>query len=62
MLTGLSLGVYSVELPEETMEISNQDLLSGLYLARRGFWVEHELDELEANTAFWNRLLEGAFE
>ena len=59
MLTGLSLGVYSVELPEETMEISNQDLLSGLYLARRGFWVEHEL---EANTAFWNRLLEGAFE
>ena len=59
MLTGLSLGVYSVELPEETMEISNQDLLSGLYLARRGFWVEHEP---EANTAFWNRLLEGAFE
>lgn len=62
VLTGLSLGVYSVELPEETMEISNQDLLSGLYLARRGFWVEQDADELEANTAFWNRLLEGAFE
>lgn len=62
VLTGLSLGVYSVELPEETMEICNQDLLSGLYLARRGFWVEQDADELEANTAFWNRLLEGAFE
>lgn len=60
-LTGLSLGTYAVELPEKTVEVSNQELLSGLYLARRGFWGEQTADDPEGCTAFWNHLLEGAF-
>lgn len=62
VLTGLPLETYTVELPEDTIAISNQTLLSGLYLARRGFWDDRTMDNLEGCTAFWNRLLEGALE
>ena len=59
-LAGMELGGYSYQILEESVEGSSDELVSGLYLARRGFWEEKSTPYLEGCAALWNRLMEGA--
>ena len=59
-LAGLELGEYSYELMGSTVTGSSRELVSRLYLARRGFWTERTAANLEGCEALWNRLTEGA--
>ena len=61
VLAGLDLGDYTHEIfGVGTMTGSSQELLSNLYLARRGFWAETEPEDAEGYTALWEALTEGA--
>lgn len=60
VLAGLELGGYTYELPDESAAGDSQELLSGLYVARRGFWTEKPAPLFEGSEALWNRLTEGA--
>lgn len=55
LLSGLDLGNY--ELVDTAG--SNQELLSRLYIARRGFWTEKTCKHLEGCETLWMRFLEG---
>ena len=60
VLTGAGLGGYSYELLGETVSGSSDELVSGLYLARRGFWTKDTVQYPEECEALWSRLTEGA--
>lgn len=53
-------GEYAYELLGETVRGSSNELASGLYLARRGFWTEKTAPYPEGCEALWNSLTEGA--
>ncbi len=58
VLASLELGTY-----EDTVQKtggSNQDLLSKLFIARRGFWAENAPENLADCDTLWNLLTEGA--
>lgn len=57
VLSGLSLGEYTVETLEQTYSGSSQDVLSGLYIGRRGFWQEKTCAHLEGCEALWSKLI-----
>lgn len=59
VLTGLELGGYSKVVVQETVTGENQQLLSGLYIARR-IAPMNGFDTMEANVAFWEKLTAGA--
>ena len=59
-LTGLDLGTYTQTVLGEQVTGDSQQLLSGLYLARRGFWTERTAPYLPACDQLWERLTEGA--
>ena len=56
LLSGLDLGSYDLA----GVTGSSQELLSGLYIARRGFWTEKVCNNLEGCEALWMKFLEGA--
>lgn len=60
MLAGIELGGYSYELLGETVAGDSGELVSGLYLARRGFWTEKTTAHPEGCAALWEKLTEGA--
>lgn len=60
VLAELELGDYSEQVLGKTVTGSSDELVSGLYLARRGFWTEKNTPALEGCGALWNRLTEGA--
>ena len=60
-LTGLDLGTYSEDLLGQEVSGNSQELLSGLYLARRGFWTENTADYADDCDALWAELTKGAF-
>lgn len=60
VLAGSELGGYSYEVMGETVTGSSDQLVSGLYLARRGYWTEKTAAYPEGCDALWNRLTEGA--
>lgn len=60
VLAGMELGGYSCELPGGTAAGDNGELLSGLYLARRGFWTQKTTAHPEGCAALWDKLTEGA--
>lgn len=62
VLAGMELGEYSYSLMGETFSGSNSELVSGLYLARRGFWTEESAPYPEGCKALWNELTKGAAE
>ena len=60
VLAGLELGEYSYTLLGETVSGDSGELVSGLYLARRGFWTEKTAAHPEGCAALWEKLTEGA--
>ena len=59
VLSGLELGSYSERLLSVEVTGDSQELLSGLYIARRGFWTDKTCDHLEGCEALWAKLREG---
>ena len=60
VLAGLPLGEYTLETLEKIYTGTSQDILQGLYVARRGFWEGENCENYEGNEALWNRLIQGA--
>ncbi len=59
-LTGLELGSYTHTVLGEQVTGDSQELLSGLYIARRGFWTEKTAAFLPECDELWEVLTEGA--
>lgn len=62
ILSGLELGDYTELVADQEVSGSNQELLSGMYFARRGFWGEKTCENVEGCEALWDKLTEGAKE
>lgn len=60
VLAGLELGTYAYELLGQTVTGSSSDLLSGLCVARRGFWTDKSAPYPEGCQALWEKITEGA--
>ena len=60
VLAGIELGGYSYELLGETVAGDSGELVSGLYLARRGFWTEKTTAHPEGCAALWEKVTAGA--
>lgn len=60
VLDNLDLGEFSYPLMGETASGSSSELLSRLYIARRGFWTEKTSAYSEGCDALWSKLTEGA--
>ena len=60
VLAGLELGGYEVDILDQSVTGDNQELLSGLYFGRRGFYDEKQAAKQGANEALWEILTEGA--
>lgn len=56
VLADLNLGEYTETVAGTEVSGDIQELLSGLYLARRGFWSEKTCSNLEGCETLWNRL------
>ena len=59
-LTGMELGEYAYELLGQTITGESQELVSRLFLARRGFQTEKTAPYPEGCAALWDKLTEGA--
>ena len=60
VLDNLDLGEFSYPLMGETASGSSNELLSRLYIARRGFWTEESVPHPEGCEALWEKITEGA--
>jgi len=60
VLAGLELGEYSYELLGGSAQGSSDELVSGLFIGRRGFWTEKTAAHAEGCEAFWEKITEGA--
>ena len=60
VLTALELGDYAEKLLDREISGSSQELLSGLYIARRGFWTEETTDYPDECDLLWEALTKGA--
>lgn len=60
VLTGLELGTYTDSYLDQTETGDCQSLLSGLYLGRRFYYDETDVNDLEAYDAFWQKITAGA--
>lgn len=56
-LTGLPLGSFTLEAVDENVTGDSQELLSGLYVARRAVWSEAEFEDLEGFETLWEKLI-----
>ena len=59
LLAQLPLGTYTVDTLEGTYTGSSRDVVSGLYIGRRGFWQGKTCEDPEGCEALWNRILGG---
>lgn len=60
-LAELELGDYSETVLGRTVSGENQELLSRLYIARRGFWTEKTVSDPDKCDALWAALTKGVF-
>lgn len=60
VLTQMELGEYSYPLMGGTVSGSSDELVSGLYIARRGFWTDKTVPYPEGCAALWEKITEGA--
>lgn len=60
VLVNLPLGDYSVETLDRIYTGQSQDVLSGLYIGRRGFLQGETCSYQEGCEALWNKLIQGA--
>ena len=56
VLAAMRLGDYSYEMLGQPVSGSGDDLVAGLYLARRGFWGEKTVAYPEGCAALWDKL------
>lgn len=59
VLTALDLGDYTEKLLDREITGSSQELLSRLYIARRGFWTEETTNYPDDCDQLWNELTKG---
>lgn len=59
VLAALELGDYSQDYVETTLSGSSQELMSGLYIGRRGFYDGKRDKNREANDVLWGIITEG---
>lgn len=59
-LAGLDLGGYRYSALGETVNGDSSELVSGLAVARRGFWTEKTAAHPDECAALWEKLTEGA--
>lgn len=60
VLARLELGNYSYDLLGGTASGSSQELMSRLFIGRRGFWTEDEADYQDGYISLWTKIMEGA--
>ena len=60
VLSGLELGGFEEEYLGQSITGDSQELLSGLYFGRRGFYDEKQAAKQGANEVLWELLTEGA--
>lgn len=60
VLRGLALGEYSYDVFGAEIAGHSQDLLSGLFIGRRGSWREEDPSFQAGYAALWEKLTEGA--
>lgn len=60
VLAGLDLGGFEEKYLGQSLTGDNQELLSGLYFGRRGFYDEKQAAKQGANEALWEILTKGA--
>lgn len=59
VLSALDLGNYAGNFLSGDVTIDHQDIMSRLYIARRGFWSDKTCENLEGCEALWAKLREG---
>ena len=59
-LAGLDLGRYDYDLLGGEFSGYNQELLSDVYVARRGFWNSRDVQYQDGYLAFWDSIIAGA--
>lgn len=59
VLAGMELGDYSYRLMGETVSGSSDELVSKLYIARRGFLTDKTVPYPEGCAALWDKIMEG---
>lgn len=59
-LAGLDLGSYRYSALGETVSGDSGELVSGLAVARRGFWTEKDAAYPDERAALWEKMTEGA--
>lgn len=57
-LADLDLGTYTITVPGQEITGNHQDLLSGLYIARRCFYTEDTVAHPDQCARLWERLIE----
>lgn len=60
VLRELPLGDYQIEIMDTVYSGETQNMLSGLYIGRRGFWDGETCENPEGCEALWNKLIQGA--
>ena len=60
VLAGLELGGYSSQTLGREISGDSQQLLSELYVARRGFWTEQTVEYAAECDSLWAAMTEGA--
>ncbi len=60
VLAQMALGTYSYTAEGQLVTGSSNELLAGLYIARRGFWEGKTVPNPEGCEALWKKLTEGA--
>ena len=59
VLADLPVGNYSETVLGQEVSGSSQELLSGLFVARRGFWTERTCDYVQACGVLWETITRG---
>lgn len=60
VLAGMELGGYAYDLFGGEISGDSQELLSRLYIGRRGFWAEEDPELQAGRAALWEKIMEGA--
>lgn len=60
VLTGLDLGAFQVSVEEGMVQGDNQQVMSSLYIARRGVWGDDANEITDGAQRLWQILTEGA--
>lgn len=60
VLQDLPLGEYTEKILDQEIQGDSQELLSSLWVARRGFWTERTCSDTQECDALWNAITRGS--